>query len=348
MMLDLVVHPYKGLLKYVLIGVLMLGMWVTGCRADDASCASNDACAEDEVCGSTGVCEPRVVRQRARRELFYRVSADMKAYGLWLQYGTAGRAAYSSPIDTEHTPPIGTEHPAPSPTNGRVSSHQHSRSQQERANHETPQENAQPTPQNEENPSPQLDTDPLCAIEDVRTDDLTFHTTRAYPGGYWGEVPIADPHAGRCGDDLETLAWRLLNCERLSRELPPLECDMRLVWISRQHADDMASREFFGHINPDGHDSFHRLSGRGIQYGLAGENLARQTSVYNAHAAWMRSPLHRRNILTEQYQYAGIGIVAAKKQLLLTETFIGGVDASSPEPPPDEARLHDVPSSEAP
>src|SRR5699024_3816785 len=96
------------------------------------------------------------------------------------------------------------------------------------------------------------DSSALCALEDVRTDDLIFNITRTYPAGYWGDVPISDAHGGRCGSDLETLAWRLLNCERISRELPPVDCDLRLVWISRQHADDMASRNFFGHVNPDG------------------------------------------------------------------------------------------------
>lgn len=328
-------HRYRVFTTCVQVGILMVTVWMTGCRADEPSCVSNDMCEENEVCGGTGLCEPRIVRQRARRELFHRFGADMKAYSLWLQYGTTGTSSRAVPPDTEHR--VATT------MDGRVSSHQHARTEDVPVYSETQED----TSDLNDGTTP-ADPNLLCSLEDVRTDDLTFHVTRAYPGGYWGEAPIEDLHAGRCGDDLETLAWRLLNCERLSRELPPLECDMRLVWISRQHADDMASREFFGHLNPDGHDSFHRLSGRGVQYGLAGENLARQTSVFNAHAAWMRSPLHRRNILTEQYQYAGIGIVATKKQLLLTETFIGGVDAPSSEPPSDEARLQDAPPSDAP
>lgn len=172
----------------------------------------------------------------------------------------------------------------------------------------------------------------LCSTDDVRTDDLLFNYTNAYPSGYWGALPIADQQSGRCGDDLETLAWRLLNCERMTRQLVPVECDLRLVWIGRQHADDMASRDFFGHVNPDGQDAFRRLMGRGIPYALAGENLARQRSIFDAHIAWMDSPLHRRNILTEQYNYAGVGVVRYGRQLILSEAFLGGVQEQDAQP----------------
>lgn len=173
----------------------------------------------------------------------------------------------------------------------------------------------------------------FCSIDDVRTDDLLFNHTSAYPEGYWGASPIADGQSGRCGDDLETLTWRLLNCERITRGLVPVECDLRLVWIGRQHANDMATRDFFGHVNPDGLDAFRRLTGRGILYGLAGENLARQQSIFDAHTAWMGSPLHRRNILTEHYNYAGVGVIRKGRQLILSEAFLGGVQDEAPVEP---------------
>lgn len=171
----------------------------------------------------------------------------------------------------------------------------------------------------------------LCSMWDVRTDDLSFTITRNYPNGYWGSLPIADSSNARCGDDLETLAWRLLNCERISRDLPPVDCDLRLVWIGRQHGDDMVHRGFFGHINPDGQNTFARFSGRGILYQSAGENLARQYTIFDAHKAWMASPLHRRNMLEVQYDYAGIGVVASGHQLLLAETFLRNRDDPKPE-----------------
>lgn len=165
----------------------------------------------------------------------------------------------------------------------------------------------------------------FCDLSDVRTDDLAFHFTPSYPGGYWGSKPVEDIGPGRCGDDLETLTWRLMNCERITKGIQPLSCDLRLVWIGRQHAADMAMRNFFGHINPDGTDPFRRLQARGIDFGAAGENLARQASVLDAHWAWMDSSLHRRNILTETFEFAGVGIVRSGHQLLLSESFIGGI-----------------------
>lgn len=179
----------------------------------------------------------------------------------------------------------------------------------------------------------------FCGLEDVRIDDLMFHHTTWYPAGYWGASPINDGQSARCGDDLETLTWRLLNCERMTQGIPPVDCDLRLVWIGRQHATDMASRQFFGHVNPDGNDPFRRLRSRGILYGAAGENLARQTTILDAHHAWMDSSLHRRNILTETYDYAGIGVVQYGHQLLLSEAFVGGLSS------PDDYEPEFVPES---
>lgn len=286
MELDSVLHRRPVMSRWVWFGALLLSVWVAGCRVDDASCTSNEMCADTEVCGSTGVCEPYEVRIQERQQRF---GADAGAYSQWMRYGTAGaRMMGESASPYLYSDALSRQHNETKSTHGK---------------------------------GPNV----LCSIEDVRTDDLLFTYTRAYPGGYWGDEPIADGHGGRCGDDLETLAWRLLNCERITRDLPPVECDLRLVWIGRQHADDMASRNFFGHVNPEGKNSFHRLSGRGIHYGLAGENLARQRSIFDAHTAWMDSPQHRRNILTEQYHYAGIGVVPYGRELMLSEAFLGGV-----------------------
>lgn len=184
------------------------------------------------------------------------------------------------------------------------------------------------------------DLSALCTTEDVRTDDLSFSHTEWYPEGYWGGTPIADAYRGRCGGDLETMTWRLLNCERITRGLAPVDCDLRLVWIGRQHASDMASRNYFGHTTPEGLDAFRRLQGRGIRYDLAGENLALQPSILDAHRAWMGSPLHRRNMLAQAYNYAGIGVVRSGNQLILSEAFLGGAerpdDTATPPPALDD------------
>lgn len=323
-------HQRRPSVGWLLTIALAWSAWAIGCRVDDPSCTSHAMCDDGEVCGSTGVCEPRIERQQARRELFHRFGADISGYRLWAQYGTAG-ARHNRADTLSAMPPVHAEEQTSTP---RASSHMHERDDDAPIyRDEVGDKNAD------------LKTAPhsLCALGDVRTDDLTFKMTRAYPGGYWGDTAIADTHNGRCGDDLETLAWRLLNCERISRDIEPVDCDLRLVWISRQHADDMASRDFFDHINPDGHDSFHRLAGRGIDYGIAGENLARHTSIYDAHLAWMRSSLHRRNILTEQYQYAGIGVISAGKQLFLTETFLGGVKDNAQDMPPPAHRPPPLP-----
>lgn len=158
----------------------------------------------------------------------------------------------------------------------------------------------------------------FCTIADVRSSDLQRGYDESYPVGYWGDEPVAASE-GVCGDDMETLAWRLMNCERMSYGLEPLACDQRLVWLGRQHSGDMAARAFFDHVNPDSRDPFDRMDGRGIEFEIAGENLARFETVEAAHAAWMNSEVHRRTLLTPQFSRAGIGVVRSAGQLLIAQ-----------------------------
>lgn len=174
----------------------------------------------------------------------------------------------------------------------------------------------------------QRDNHALCTREDVRVDDLGRRYDASYPVGYWGPNPIAD-RPGFCGDDSETLAWRLLNCERMSYGLEPLACDQRLVWLGRQHSEDMSKRSFFDHVNPDLRDPFDRMDGRGIDYELAGENLARYESVDAAHRAWMNSEVHRRTLLMPQFSHAGVGIVRIAGQLLMAQELTRAVPSTS-------------------
>ena len=102
-----------------------------------------------------------------------------------------------------------------------------------------------------------------CALEDVRTTDLEGSNDSAV-GSDWSSV-VSDT-AARCGDDRETLAWRLMNCERIVNDLPPYECDLRMVWMGREHTLDMIARDYFSHDNPDGETPFDRMQRHGVGF----------------------------------------------------------------------------------
>lgn len=80
--------------------------------------------------------------------------------------------------------------------------------------------------------------------------------------------------------------------------LPALRRDARLDAAAALHSADMGTRNFFGHVNPDGLNPGARATAQGYTQGV-GENIA--YGYANARAVvlgWMSSAGHCRNILS--------------------------------------------------
>jgi uncharacterized protein YkwD/uncharacterized membrane protein required for colicin V production len=101
----------------------------------------------------------------------------------------------------------------------------------------------------------------------------------------------------------------LVNHERTSRGLQPMQMDPALRELARAHARDMFKRGYFAHVTPDGKDPFDRMRDAGIVFGTAGENLALAPALDMAHDGLMNSPGHRANILNPDYTKVGIGVL---------------------------------------
>ncbi len=101
----------------------------------------------------------------------------------------------------------------------------------------------------------------------------------------------------------------LVNEERAKEGVAALAWASNIVPVSRAHATDMWQREYFAHISPDGEDVGDRLDGSGVDYRIAGENLALAPTLDTAHNGLMNSPGHRRNILDPQFKKVGIGVI---------------------------------------
>ncbi len=120
-----------------------------------------------------------------------------------------------------------------------------------------------------------------------------------------GDLSLApDPEA-------ERQLFDLVNRERGSRGLKPLQQDPRLVPVARAHAEEMFRLKYFGHVSPNTGTPFDRLSKAGILYQRAGENLAYAQSVAVAHTGLMESAAHRENILRPEFTNLGVGVVSA-------------------------------------
>lgn len=112
--------------------------------------------------------------------------------------------------------------------------------------------------------------------------------------------------------DLDRLRHEMLdrvNRNRREKRLPPLAKNSRLDRAAQAHADDMASRTYYGHASPEGRKVSDRAAAQGYWHMAAGENLASgQFSVEEVMDGWMKSPAHRENILQRLFTDAGFGV----------------------------------------
>jgi uncharacterized protein YkwD len=112
-----------------------------------------------------------------------------------------------------------------------------------------------------------------------------------------------------------------INAERASRGLAPLTQDDRLNEIALSHAEDMATRAYFGHTTPEGLTPFARMDRANYRYTYAGENLALDESVSAASVALWRSTEHRQNILQPHFGRVGVAAVAVADGEIFVEDF---------------------------
>jgi uncharacterized protein YkwD len=152
---------------------------------------------------------------------------------------------------------------------------------------------------------------------------------------------------------LEERIHESINAERDRNRLPVLELDQDLSRIARAHSLDMATRNFFDHVNPEGKTPLDRgdaggfpcwkgLADGSYAIGLA-ENIF-QNNLYDRvmfvdgkpsyawnsleHIAattvqgWMGSRGHRTNILNRSHDRSGIGIaLTPDDKVLITQVF---------------------------
>ncbi|MBT5111488.1 MAG: hypothetical protein HOM25_22630 [Rhodospirillaceae bacterium] len=107
--------------------------------------------------------------------------------------------------------------------------------------------------------------------------------------------------------------WRSEILERVNRfraqyRLAPLSLNKRLNRAAQAHADDMAARDYFAHVSPDGETVGERAARAGYIWRSILENLAAgQDSPRETVEGWIRSPGHRKAMLDPTVAEAGVG-----------------------------------------
>lgn len=114
---------------------------------------------------------------------------------------------------------------------------------------------------------------------------------------------------------------KFTNQKRAENGLPPLTANTQLEQAASMKADDMFAKDYWAHDAPDGTTPWVFIKSAGYEYVYAGENLARgfvnSEDIVNA---WMASPNHRENLLSENFKEVGFSVKSG--ELNGEETFL--------------------------
>jgi uncharacterized protein YkwD len=106
----------------------------------------------------------------------------------------------------------------------------------------------------------------------------------------------------------ERQSFDLVNVSRVRYGLPSLGWNDQAAEMARKHSAHMAEERYFSHTTPAGITLGDRLEDNEILYSNAAENIAAgQSNAIFAHAGWMNSLGHRKNILGNQ-TLLGVGV----------------------------------------
>lgn len=103
----------------------------------------------------------------------------------------------------------------------------------------------------------------------------------------------------------------LTNLTRISHGLDPLELSPTLSSAAQARVNDMAEKDYFAHISPDGKTPWQWFWESGYYFLYAGENLAVNfADSEDIVQAWMDSRGHRDNLLNSKFTEIGIAIAS--------------------------------------
>jgi uncharacterized protein YkwD len=143
------------------------------------------------------------------------------------------------------------------------------------------------------------------------------------PAVGWGATPTPAPAAAplptpALSPVLATRALQLVNDVRargthcgdeLFGPAPPVTLSGTLADVALGHANDMAEKNYFEHVDPAGQSPADRVRAVGYSEKLVGENIAYgPKSVEEVVQGWLDSPGHCENIMDPRFVEMGIGL----------------------------------------
>lgn len=157
----------------------------------------------------------------------------------------------------------------------------------------------------------------------------------------------------------------LINSERSTRGIAPLQLASALNTAAEDHSDWMLRSDIFSHSGAGGSSPHARMQQAGFELSgnaRSGENIGWQSErgdagisddIADIHQSLMNSPGHRANILNPDYRYIGIGVEEGRMDgfdaVMVTQNF-AATDAQvvldhgtdSPADLPDDTPVPDM------
>lgn len=118
----------------------------------------------------------------------------------------------------------------------------------------------------------------------------------------------------------------LANNQRANYKINQLNASDQLNQAASAKASAMFKQNAFEHTLPNGATPWDFINNSGYRYEIAGENLAINfQTAEGTTSAWMNSPSHRANILSNKYEDIGIAVesgqINGKNTVLVVEMF---------------------------
>jgi uncharacterized protein YkwD len=119
---------------------------------------------------------------------------------------------------------------------------------------------------------------------------------------------------------------KLVNKARTSANIAILKKNDLLQKAAEQKAQDMVDNNYFAHVSPQGKSPWFWIEKSDYDYSYAGENLAINfTNAEDEQKAWMESPLHKKNILSTDYEETGVavkrGVIDEQETTVVVQMF---------------------------
>lgn len=115
----------------------------------------------------------------------------------------------------------------------------------------------------------------------------------------------------------------LVNEARSEEGLPPLTLDPDLVEVAEIRARELC--ELYSHTRPNGEAGITAIREYGCDYFYRAENIAKGTSNAIEIKTWLSSSGHRKQILSENYQYYGAATISSESGTTYAIQVFGGL-----------------------